>query len=187
MTVITEDQLRKKVLSKELQEGMDFIIPSGSLLTPAAKSYLREHHITSVTTSAQKRADSCSIRTSSNKINPLSRKIVDEIQHLKHLLYFPLLRDDTFPAELWLYFEKQQAWLTHIIQGKCLVVEQAIDQEQVVVESSQRRQWDYSSQEIKLQLNKIVFLFEEQPDQRFPYFQEWANALIKTMTVVKLN
>ncbi len=37
MTVITEDELRKKVLSKELYEGMDLIIPSGSLLTPAAK------------------------------------------------------------------------------------------------------------------------------------------------------
>ena len=42
-------------------------------------------------------------------------------------------------------FEKQQAWLENIIQGKFSVIEQAIDQEQVVIESSQRRQWDYSS------------------------------------------
>ena len=186
MTVITEDELRKKVLSKELYEGMDLIIPSGSLLTPAAKSYLREH-ITSVTTSTQKRADSCPIRTSSIKTKSLSRKIEYEIQHLKHLLYFPMLRDDTFPAELWLYFEKQQAWLENIIQGKFSVIEQAIDQEQVVIESSQRRQWDYSSKEIQLQLNKILFLFEEKPDRRYQYFQEWADALIQTMTVVKLN
>lgn len=187
MSVITEDELRKKVLSKELYEGMDLIIPSGSLLTPAAKSYLREHHITSVTTSTQKRADSCPIRTSSIKTKSLSRKIEYEIQHLKHLLYFPMLRDDTFPAELWLYFEKQQAWLENIIQGKFSVIEQAIDQEQVVIESSQRRQWDYSSKEIQLQLNKILFLFEEKPDRRYQYFQEWADALIQTMTVVKLN
>ena len=143
--------------------------------------------ITSVTTSTQKRADSCPILTSSIKTNSLSRKIEYEIQHLKHLLYFPMLRDDTFPAELWLYFEKQQAWLENIIQGKFSVIEQAIDQEQVVIESSQRRQWDYSSKEIQLQLNKILFLFEEKPDRRYQYFQEWADALIQTMTVVKLN
>ncbi|MGM0209237.1 hypothetical protein IGI96_003761 [Enterococcus sp. DIV0421] len=187
MTVITEDELRKKVLSKELYEGMDFVIPSGSLLTPAAKSYLREHHITSVTTGTQKRVDSCPIRTPSIETKLLSRNIEYEIQHLKHLLYFPMLRDDTFPAELWLYFEKQQAWLENIIQGKFLVIEQAIDQEQVVLESSQLRQWDYSSKEIQLQLNKILFLFEEQSDRRYQYFQEWADALIQTMTVVKLN
>jgi len=98
-----------------------------------------------------------------------------------------MLRDDTFPAELCLYFEKQQAWLENIIQGKFSVIEQAIDQEQVVIESSQRRQWDYSSKEIQLQLNKILFLFEEKPDRRYQYFQEWADALIQTMTVVKLN
>ena len=143
--------------------------------------------ITSVTTSTQKRADSCPIRTSSIKTKSLSRKIEYEIRHLKHLLYFPMLRDDTFPAELWLYFEKQQAWLENIIQGKFSVIEQAIDQEQVVIESSQRRQWDYSSKEIQLQLNKILFLFEEKPDRRYQYFQEWADALIQTMTVVKLN
>ena len=143
--------------------------------------------ITSVTTSTQKRADSCPIWTSSIKTKSLSRKIEYEIQHLKHLLYFPMLRDDTFPAELWLYFEKQQAWLENIIQGKFSVIEQAIDQEQVVIESSQRRQWDYSSKEIQLQLNKILFLFEEKPDRRYQYFQEWADALIQTKTVVKLN
>ena len=143
--------------------------------------------IVNIPTSTQKRADSCPIRTSSIKTKSLSRKIEYEIQHLKHLLYFPMLRDDTFPAELWLYFEKQQAWLENIIQGKFSVIEQAIDQEQVVIESSQRRQWDYSSKEIQLQLNKILFLFEEKPDRRYQYFQEWADALIQTMTVVKLN
>lgn len=47
MTVITEDMLRNKRLKKELEDGTDFVFPVGSFLTPAAKSYLREHRINS--------------------------------------------------------------------------------------------------------------------------------------------
>ncbi len=47
MTVITEDMLRIKRLKKELEDGTDFVFPVGSFLTPAAKSYLREHRINS--------------------------------------------------------------------------------------------------------------------------------------------
>ena len=48
-----------------------------------------------------------------------------------------MLRDDTFPGRtMAVLFEKQQAWLENIIQGKFSVIEQAIDQEQVVIEAA---------------------------------------------------
>ena len=55
--------------------------------------------ITSVTTSTQKRADSCPILTSSIKTKSLSRKIEYEIQQLEASSFFPMLRDDTFPLQ----------------------------------------------------------------------------------------
>jgi hypothetical protein len=184
MTVITEDIIRKKLLSKELKEGMSFNLPHGSLLTPAAKSYLREHHINSVTTSSPKTTKLTGPLITKDI---LPRSIAYEIQHLKHLLYFPMMNEDTFPAEVWLYFEKQQAWLEKMIQCQPLTVEKVTFQEQIVIQNTQRRQWIYSRSEIQLQLNKIVFLFEDQPNHQLQLFKEWTEIMLKTIAMVKLN
>ena len=45
MAIITEEMLRNKRLSKQLANGQLLVLPIGSFLTPAAKSYLRENRI----------------------------------------------------------------------------------------------------------------------------------------------
>ncbi|MBG4115827.1 hypothetical protein I5F41_35440, partial [Pseudomonas aeruginosa] len=90
MTVITEDMLRIKRLKKELEDGTDFVFPVGSFLTPAAKSYLREHRINSSFSSTNPLLSEVhSVKASSQKQKQehLSKETIYEIRHLSHLLY----------------------------------------------------------------------------------------------------
>ena len=92
MTVITEDMLRIKRLKKELEDGTDFVFPVGSFLTPAAKSYLREHRINSSFSSTNPLLSEVhSVKASSQKQEHLSKETIYEIRHLSHLLYLPFL------------------------------------------------------------------------------------------------
>ena len=116
MTVITEDMLRIKRLKKELEDGTDFVFPVGSFLTPAAKSYLREHRINSSFSSTNPLLSEVhSVKASSQKQEHLSKETIYEIRHLSHLLYLPFLTNEALSTEGWLYFEQQQQWLEKCI------------------------------------------------------------------------
>ncbi|MGM0125833.1 hypothetical protein IGI37_003234 [Enterococcus sp. AZ194] len=140
MLVITEEILRKKFLKKELFEGSEFIVDVDSFLTPAAKSYLREHQIhiktgekktifsnarekepyvskgktEAVTEAKYGRDDANKQCRQSSQVSQLLNVLTlasFEIRQLANLFYFPLLEDTSFTWEWWFYFEYQQKWL----------------------------------------------------------------------------
>ena len=182
MTVITEDMLRIKRLKKELEDGTDFVFPVGSFLTPAAKSYLREHRINSSFSEVH------SVKASSQKQKQehLSKETIYEIRHLSHLLYLPFLTNEALSTEGWLYFEQQQQWLEKFILEQSLVMEPVILESKVTILTNQQRQWRYSSKEIQLQLDKIILQLKGE-SQLFGLFQAWATELISTMAEISRN
>lgn len=186
MTVITEDTLRNKRRKKELEDGTDFVIPVGSFLTPAAKSYLREHRINSSLSSEKPLLSEVhSVKAPSQKQEHLSKETIYAIRHLSHLLYLPFLTNEALSTEGWLYFEQQQ-WLEKFILEQSLVVEPVIFKSKVAILNNQQRQWRYSSKEIQLQLDKIILQLKGE-SQLFGLFQSWATELISTMAEITRN
>ncbi|EGO6607414.1 hypothetical protein ABG953_07390 [Enterococcus faecalis] len=189
MTVITEDMLRNKRLKKELEDGTDFVFPVGSFLTPAAKSYLREHRInSSFSSTIPLLSEVHSVKASSQKQKQehLSKETIYEIRHLSHLLYLPFLTNEALSTEGWLYFEQQQLWLEKFILEQSLVMEPVILESKVTILTNQQRQWRYSSKEIQLQLDKIILQLKGE-SQLFGIFQSWATELISTMAEISRN
>jgi hypothetical protein len=185
VTVITEDSLRRKLLKKELQENMDLVLPKDSLLTPAAKSYLREHSIHGVLSSQEEAyyTDLSSISTPQEA--NFSLQIVYEIEHLSNLLYFPELKNNVFTDTDWLYFESQQAWLEKMIQGQFLDIEKNANCKEIYIDNSEQRQWMYSLKEIQTQLDKIKFLFKEKNCKEYQHFQKWATEFLNVIDKMK--
>lgn len=182
MGVITEDHLRKMFRKKEIQSGTSFIVSKDCLLTPAASSYLREHHIPlkRESNSSSSKVDSKPAFSKQETVaTPVQRRVCLEIKKLKNLLSFLLLEENDICAEGWLYLESQQDWLTKFsrFEGKVTVDHLPQLSGKFYRSSFKKRACRYSINEIDYQVEKISQLLEEELPAYLAIFMLWAEEL----------
>jgi hypothetical protein len=184
MTVITEDLLRKKILKKELQAGADYFIAENSVITPAAHSYLREHQITvRYIPSKFLAVEPVNEHPSSTIKVSLSVQVVFEIKKLNNLLYFPFLEEHDVSSGWWLYFEEQQKWLTAFSKDQKPKLNQKMNHAFTnnKLPSANNRRWQYSLNEVTLQIELVTELLKQQPEAMLADFIQWAQHFKQTV------
>lgn len=189
MGVITEDQLRHMFRKKEIQTGITFIVPKDCLLTPAASSYLREHHIPLMReklVSSPMEKPKQPMFEQESLMPSVRRKIGLEIKKLKNLLFFHLLEENDIYAEGWLYLEYQQKWLASFsrLDGKKRSTHPKRLLGMMYRSSLQKRTLRYSINEIEYQVEKISQLLEEFPTD-LAIFMLWAEELQRMIQLPK--
>ncbi|MBO0461815.1 hypothetical protein JZO83_08630 [Enterococcus sp. DIV1298c] len=182
MGVITEDQLRHMFRKKKIQSGSTFVVSKDCLLTPAASSYLREHHIPLMRenlVSSPIEQSKQPLFEQETLLPSVQRKICLEIKKLKNLLFFHLLEENDMYAEGWLYLEYQQEWLANFsrFDGKTLSAHPPRLSGMIYRSPLQRRILRYSINEIEYQVEKVSQLLEAELPAYLAIFMLWAEEL----------
>lgn len=156
MTLITEAYIRKEIKEKRLFPGENFVTEKANILTPSAKSYLREHKIAVVWAQEIIQVEP----VIPNECTHLQL----ELEHLANLFYFPLVSDDTFSETEWKFFDEQRRWITQFQQHEPL------PQSDFPVIRQDTRVYRYSISEIHYQLRKINLYLTGERKQNWEYY-----------------
>lgn len=198
MEVITEELLRQKWRQKKLVEGGKFFCTIGAVITPAAKSFLQEHHVQLLEENRQAREKTVSPKLGveysqeNQQVDELMWQIQLIIKKLRNLFYFPLLADDFFSGETWLFIEQQQMWLTEFAK-KIASQKNSLtfikSQECADFTGGNNRSWHYYQGELCIFLEELFHLLSDDriSQELKKLFEQWMQEVLRYFKLIELK
>lgn len=191
MRVITERDLLTLLRKKEIEYRGTYEVEVPYVITPSAKSLLRDKQILLVEKNVPDTSHNMVNEVSSEKntINELPDKsdygdgieIHDAVSQLIQLLYFPLLPDDFFSPLVWQYIEKQQdqlrRWQESDFTSPLDNIIWSYPGEKFNFRCCSWRTWQYSVGEINRQINRVEWYMKSRDCSKT--FGDWANSYRK--------
>lgn len=197
MKVITEESIRIKLRKKEFADGDCLTFPVDSLVTPSARSFLREHLISWTKAEAvdDKKGSAEQLSGTTDSCYTLRKAHLErfdlgnELLKLRNLFYFPMLSNDQLSSADWLYFEQQQRWLMSfraaVFEENQELAGASVQTGVVNPEKVNLRIWTYCCSEICFQIERLLNLLCDYDLQLPPFaieqFYEWSHRVLKSL------
>lgn len=198
MEVITEELLRQKWRQKELAEGGKIFCNTGTVITPAAKSFLQEHHVQLL---EENRSSLEKKKLPKLGVDyPQENKVADEriwqiqllLKKLRNLFYFPLLADGFFSGATWLFIEQQQMWLTEFSK-KVAAQKNSLTfvktQECAEFTENNSRSWHYYQGELCILLEELLHLLSDEKiaQELKNLFEQWMQEMLRYFKLIEIK